>query len=94
MQYITFKENNNQKRLIDFQKIMLAWMKDTSQNDIYHMILQFIKQYKQTIQNHNLIEDISKRMRNNDETNDIVEDFIYGYKYEKLRLELSQLSIS
>lgn len=31
------------------------------------------------------IQDINNRMRNGDETNDIVEDFIYGSRYDKLR---------
>ena len=35
------------------------------------------------------LSDIYKRMINNDSTQDIVEDFIYGEKYSKLRKEFN-----
>ena len=84
-------KNNNQKRLRDFQNILTAWMKDTNQNDIYHMILNLINEYESSINNKSLIEDIRERMNNNDETNDIVEDFINGHVYKELRKELSSI---
>lgn len=84
-------KNDNSKRLRDFQNILTAWMKDTNQNDIYHMILTLINEYESSINNKSLIEDIRERMNNNDETNDIVEDFINGVNYKELRKELSSI---
>ena len=84
-------KNNNQKRLRDFQNILTAWMKDTNQNDIYHMILNLINEYESSINNKSLIEDIRERMNNDDETNNIVEDFINGHVYKELRKELSSI---
>ena len=84
-------KNDNSKRLRDFQNILTAWMKDTNQNDIYHMILNLINEYESSINNKSLIEDIRERMNNNDETNDIVEDFINGVNYKELRKELSSI---
>ena len=84
-------KNNNQKRLRDFQNILTAWMKDTNQNDIYHMILNLINENQSSINNKDQIEHILERMNNNDETNDIVEDFINGPIYKELRKELSSI---
>ena len=66
-------------------------MKDTNQNDIYHMILNLINEYESSINNKSLIEDIRERMNNDDETNNIVEDFINGHVYKELRKELSSI---
>jgi len=66
-------------------------MKDTNQNDIYHMILNLINENQSSINNKDQIEHILERMNNNDETNDIVEDFINGPIYKELRKELSSL---
>ena len=85
-----FKQNN-QKRLSDFQSIMTSWMKDTDTNDIYHMILDFLNEHKTSILNRDLLEEILERMNSNDETKEIVEDFIYGDKYLNLRKELSSI---
>jgi hypothetical protein len=85
-----FKQNN-EKRLSDFQNIMTAWMKDTNTNDIYHMILDLLNEHKNSIINGDLLEEILQRMNSNDETKDIVEDFVYGDKYFNLRKELSSI---
>lgn len=66
----------------DYNKIMQAWIDGKNHNDIYHMILRWIENQKYRDKD---MEDIYNRMRNGDETNDIVENFIYGSKYEKLR---------
>ena len=84
-------KNDNSKRLRDFQNILTAWMKYTNQNDIYHMILNLINEYESSINNKSLIEDIRERMNNDDETNNIVEDFINGHVYKELRKELSSI---
>ena len=74
--------NNDYKRILD------AWDNNVGQNDIYHMILYWINSYKSEIKCVEEIDDILERMNSNDETNDIVEDFIYG-KYSGLRSEFN-----
>lgn len=71
-----------------FQKILDAWDDNESSSEIYHMILYFITIYKDKIKHQDLVNDILKRMEDNDSTNDIVEDLIYGDVYEELRNEL------
>lgn len=66
----------------DYNKIIQAWIDGKNYNDIYHMILEWIENQESRDKD---IEDIYNRMKNGDETNDIVEDFIYGNKYEKIR---------
>jgi hypothetical protein len=73
--------------LIDFNNIFMAWDNNVSSSDIYHMILNWINQYKDEINSKNEIENILERMNSDDSSNDIVEDFIYGNIYQKLRDE-------
>jgi len=73
----------------DYKKIMRAWSNNVGQNDIYHMILDWINTYKDFIEDIEvsvLLQDIKERMENNDETNDIVEDFINGSRYNKIKI--------
>lgn len=72
--------------IIEFNNIFVAWNNNESSSDIYHMILYWMNKYKDNIKSQDEIEDIYERMNNDDSTNDIVEDFIYG-KYSKLREE-------
>ena len=72
-----------------FQKILDAWDDNESSSEIYHMILDFITIYKDKIKHQDLANDIIKRMEDNDSTNDIVEDVIYGDVYEELRNEFT-----
>ena len=67
-------------------KIMEAWETGVHQTDIYHMILELLQ--KQEYKNQDLVVEILDRMSSNEETNDIVQDFIYDSKYELLRKEL------
>lgn len=72
----------------EYNKIIKAWINNISMSDIYHMILEWIEKNKSTVSNQEIVaimNDIEKRMENNDELNDIVEEFIYGVKYQKLR---------
>ena len=72
----------------EYNKIIKAWVNNISMSDIYHMILEWIEKNKSIVTNQEIVaimNDIEKRMENNDELNDIVEDFIYGVKYQKLR---------
>ena len=73
--------------LIDFNNIFMAWDNNVSSSDIYHMILNWINQYGNDINSKNEIENILERMNSNDSSSDIVEDFIYGNIYQKLRDE-------
>jgi hypothetical protein len=76
----------------EFNNIINAWTKGYSHNDIYHMILSWIKDNIHELSNmniKNIINDIYNRMINNDNTQDIVDDFIYGKKYSKLREEFN-----
>ena len=76
----TLKMNsiNNQNIFIDFNSIFASWDNNVSSSDIYHMILNWINQYKQYIRGSvlfkstNIIENILERMESNDSTNDIV----------------------
>ncbi len=53
------------------------------------MILNWINKYKTTYEHTDVLEDILSRMENGDETNDIVEDFIFASKYEVNRKYLT-----
>ena len=79
----------------DYNNILKAWNENVSSNDIYHMILEWVNTYRYEIydkQLSELLDDILTRMNNNDEINDIVEDFIYGRKYEYIRNILFRLN--
>ena len=71
----------------NFHKIIQSWIDGRSSSDIYHMILYFLDNYKELIKTQKDVYDIYRRMSDNDETNDIVEDFIYGDRYKILRNE-------
>lgn len=77
----------------EYGKIIQAWINNESMSDIYHMILNFITTYNNNnIKNNKILDifqDIAKRMEDNESTNSIVEDFIYGQKYSLLKSEYS-----
>lgn len=69
----------------EYQLIVQAWIDNQSMSDIYDMIVRWVDRHK----NQDMLDltnDIMKRACSNDSINDIVEDFIYGKKYEALRL--------
>lgn len=71
-----------------YNKIIKAWINNVSMSDIYHMIALWIQANKKTVTHPEILiilNNIEKRMINNDSLNNIVEDFVYGKKYEKLR---------
>lgn len=75
--------------ITDFNNIFEEWNNNTNTNDIYHMILAWINTYENSIVDNDVVElisDIKYRMETNDETSHIVEDFIYGNVYEKIRV--------
>ncbi len=71
----------------EFDAIWKAWNTNVSHSDIYHMILKWITNFRDCIQDQVSVECILKRMAEDDPTNEIVEDFIYGYIYAKLRYQ-------
>lgn len=82
-------DKNYKECQADYEKIMRAWSNNVGQNDIYHMILNWINAYEEFIEDIEvsvLLQDMKERMENNDETNDIVEDFINGSKYNKIKI--------
>lgn len=80
-----------------YNKIIKAWINGKSHSDIYHMILYWIdnpknkEEYNTQKDIVNIIDDINYRMYNNDETHDIVEDFIYGSRYNQLRSKFKEI---
>ena len=72
----------------DFNNIFKSWINGLNHNDIYHMILYWIQEYIEDVEDievKQIMKNIILRMEKNDETNDIVEDFIYGDLYKKIR---------
>jgi hypothetical protein len=87
-----FKINNtdfkvSNEALQDLKNIFEEWNNNSSQNDIYHLILDWINNYEDSFSEElkKITKDIKKRMNDNDETNDIAEDFIYGKYSDKLK---------
>lgn len=65
-----------------------AWNSNGSMNDIYHMILDWMQRYspnKIYPETAEAVHDWLHRAERGDETNDLVEEFIYGEKYEIIR---------
>lgn len=75
------------KEYLDIQR---AWKNDVSSSDIYHMILDWLLRWEELIEDKKAIEDIKRRMDDNDSTNDIVADFIYGKSYEGVRSQFTR----
>lgn len=72
----------------EYHLIVQAWIDNQSMSDIYHMIIDWINKHNKHL-NQDLLyltDEIMKRAENNESTNDIVEDFIYGKKFEPLRM--------
>jgi len=83
-----FKKQSNDIDKEQFEKIFTAWNENESSNDVYHLILDWINNNIDKVTDKmqlELLEDIRERMETNDETSDIVDDFINGSKYEYLR---------
>ena len=75
----------------EYNEIFEAWNNGDSHNDIYHLILYWLKKYKNNIKDQEDVKDILHRMEF-DELRDIVEDFIYGSKYKSLRDEIESIN--
>ena len=75
---------------LDFKRILESWDNNESTNDIYHLILSWINNYDHTFckELKEITSEIKYRMVINEETNDIVEDFVYGKYSQKLRSRL------
>jgi hypothetical protein len=71
----------------EYRKIEYAWINNDSVSDIYHMIVNFVKMVTELNDTNDIVDeldDLSRRIEN-DSTNDIVDDFIYGKRYDKIR---------
>lgn len=72
---------------VGYPAIVNAWYTGDSMNDIYHMILDFLEGIRDTadasIQTE--VNDWLMRAKRGDETNDLVEEFIYGESYHGIR---------
>ncbi len=76
-----------------YKKILTAWSKNASMGDMYHMIIDWINTYKpeEVVPSiAPLIKDFKQRALDGDETNDLVEDFIYGDQYVGIRKTFSR----
>lgn len=77
----------------EFNNITKAWINGESHSDIYHMIWGWIDHNRETLYTYpslrSNLDDIYGRMVSNDNTQDIVEDFIYGDRYSIIRKEFS-----
>jgi hypothetical protein len=73
-----------------FHDIMMAWSEDTSFGDLYTMIYDWITFYKSEIQAKDEVLDILWRMEHGEELKVIVEDFVTGERYAKLRNQFSK----
>jgi hypothetical protein len=68
-----------------FHDIMMAWKEDTSHSDIFSMIVEWVTTYKDHINPPELVLDLLNRIKSFESEIVIVEDFIYGERYEALR---------
>ena len=73
-----------------FHDIMMAWSEDTVSRDIYTMIYDWLTFYKSEIQAKDEVDDIIWRMEQGEEVKLIVEDFVTGERYAKLRKQFSK----
>jgi len=64
---------------------MMAWKEDTSHSDIFNMIVEWVTAYKDHINPPELVLDLLNRIKSFESEIVIVEDFIYGDRYEALR---------
>lgn len=61
-----------------FRVIINGWNMGMSSSDLYHMIISWMDGFKSEIDAKDEIDRFMSRAENNDSTNDLVEDFIYG----------------
>ena len=69
--------------------IQTAWKNDVCHKDIVTMIQSWITMFKDSINAKGDIQDILTRIKAGENPTKIVEDFIYGARYETLRAEFS-----
>jgi hypothetical protein len=72
----------------DFNNIFKSWINGLNSNDIFYMILYWIQEHIEDVEDVDVkynMKNIILRMETNDEINNIVEDFIYGDLYKKIR---------
>ena len=75
-----------------YQFIMRAWNDGASSSDIYHMMVDWVEDYKDKLKTDAAKKEAAElwdRFETNDSTNDIVEDFVYGDRYSGIRQEMT-----
>ena len=84
----TFASISYQECKEAFSEIMHAWMHNASMSDMYHMILNWMQDHKPEEVFPHVSADVKEwlqRAEDGDETNDLVEEFVYGDQYAELR---------
>jgi hypothetical protein len=70
-----------------YYEIMDAWSRNASMSDMYHMILSWMQDTKPDLeypQIAGIVQDWLQRAEDGDETNDLVEAFVYGDECEEI----------
>jgi hypothetical protein len=78
----------------DYIKIIDAWDNNVSSTDIYHMLFYWLNNYIDSIYDHNATKDMNiilDRMKNDDNSFDIVDDFVGGKKYRDLHKTILEI---
>ncbi len=65
--------------------IIHAWQVQVSNEDLYEIIIEWVKEYKHLIKNQEFVTEILTRV----DIDEIVKDFVYGSRYTPLRLQFS-----
>lgn len=77
-----------------YNAIHTAWNNNASMSDIYHLILSWIDTWKPDQTYPEIaayIQDWFRRAEDGDETNDLVEEFVYGRRYKPIRDYFDQM---
>ena len=74
---------NAQRRL---EAIIRSWYLNADIKDLYHIIIDWLSEYKDIIKNQDLVTEILNRM-DTDDLKIIVHEFIHGERYAPIRLQ-------
>ena len=83
LSFPTILSNPSNMSSSSFRRLVAAWSDGTSMSDMYHMILEFLQsvspvEYPDICW---LVGEWLERAYSGDETNDLVEEFMYGDRY-------------
>ena len=65
--------------------ILHAWDNDVSSSDIYHLILKWMEAHVGDPETTQEVQAWLRRAKEGEETNDLVEDFLFGPTYASIR---------